>query len=208
MPTTVSAYAATAPDQPLARTTIDRRDVGPRDVRIDIAFAGICHSDIHTARGEWGEAPYPLVVGHEIAGVVAEIGAEVTTFAVGDRVGVGCLVNSCRDCDSCAKGLEQYCLRGSTGTYGSVDRDGTVTQGGYSEQIVVTEDFVVRIPDGLDLDVAAPLLCAGITTYSPLRHWGVGAGTRVAVVGLGGLGHMGVKIAHAMGAEVTGPRSH
>ena len=203
MPTTVSAYAATAPDQPLARTTIDRRDVGPRDVRIDIAFAGICHSDIHTARGEWGEAPYPLVVGHEIAGVVAEIGAEVTTFAVGDRVGVGCLVNSCRDCDSCAKGLEQYCLRGSTGTYGSVDRDGTVTQGGYSEQIVVTEDFVVRIPDGLDLDVAAPLLCAGITTYSPLRHWGVGAGSRVAVVGLGGLGHMGVKIAHAMGAEVT-----
>ena len=203
MPTTVSAYAATAPDQPLARTTIDRRDVGPRDVRIDIAFAGICHSDIHTARGEWGEAPYPLVVGHEIAGVVAEVGAEVTTFSVGDRVGVGCLVNSCRDCDSCAKGLEQYCLRGSTGTYGSVDRDGTVTQGGYSEQIVVTEDFVVRIPDGLDLDVAAPLLCAGITTYSPLRHWGVGVGSRVAVVGLGGLGHMGVKIAHAMGAEVT-----
>jgi uncharacterized zinc-type alcohol dehydrogenase-like protein len=203
MPTTVSAYAATAPDQPLARTTIDRRDVGPSDVRIEIAFAGICHSDIHTARGEWGEAPYPLVVGHEIAGVVAEVGAEVTTFSVGDRVGVGCLVNSCRECDSCAKGLEQYCLRGGTGTYGSVDRDGTVTQGGYSEQIVVTEDFVVRIPDGLDLDVAAPLLCAGITTYSPLRHWGVGAGTRVAVVGLGGLGHMGVKIAHAMGAEVT-----
>jgi alcohol dehydrogenase (NADP+) len=203
MPTTVNAYAATAADQPLTRTTIERRDVGPRDVRIDIAFAGICHSDIHTARGEWGPVPYPLVVGHEIAGVVAEVGHEVTKFAVGDRVGVGCMVDSCGECEQCANGLEQYCLRGNTGTYAGVDRDGTVTQGGYSQAVVVTEDFVVRIPDALDLDVAAPLLCAGITTYSPLRHWGAGPGTRVAVVGMGGLGHMAVKLAHSMGAEVT-----
>ena len=203
MPTTVHAYAATAADQPLVPTSIERRDVGARDVRIDIAFAGICHSDIHTARGEWGPVPYPLVVGHEIAGVVAEVGAEVTKFAVGDRVGVGCMVNSCRECDSCAKGLEQYCLRGNTQTYAGTDRDGSVTQGGYSQQVVVTEDFVLRIPDDLDLDVAAPLLCAGITTYSPLRHWGAGPGTKVAVVGMGGLGHMAVKLAHAMGAEVT-----
>ncbi len=203
MPTLVNSYAATAADQPLTPTTIERRDVGPHDVRIDIRFAGICHSDIHTARGEWGDVSYPLVVGHEIAGVVAEVGTEVTRFAVGDRVGVGCMVNSCRECEQCAKGLEQYCLRGNTQTYADIDRDGTVTQGGYAQQVVVTEDFVVRIPDGLDLDVAAPLLCAGITTYSPLRHWGAGPGTKVAVVGMGGLGHMAVKIAHAMGAEVT-----
>ena len=203
MPTTVTAYAATAADQPLERTTIERRAVGPHDVRIDIKFAGICHSDIHTARGEWGPVPYPLVVGHEIAGVVAEVGSEVTTFAVGDRVGVGCMVNSCGECAQCEKGLEQYCLRGNTGTYASTDRDGSVTQGGYAQQVVVVENFVVRIPDGLDLDVAAPLLCAGITTYSPLRHWGAGPGTKVAVVGMGGLGHMAVKIAHAMGADVT-----
>jgi len=203
MPTTVNAVAATAADQPLTRTTIERRDVGAHDVRIDIRFAGICHSDIHTARGEWGPVPYPLVVGHEIAGVVAEVGPEVTKFAVGDRVGVGCMVNSCRECEQCRKGLEQYCLTGNIATYGGVDRDGTVTQGGYSQQVVVTEDFVLRIPDGLDLDVAAPLLCAGITTYSPLRHWNVGPGTRVAVVGMGGLGHMAVQLAHALGAEVT-----
>lgn len=203
MPTTVNAYAAAAADRPLSRTTIERRDVGPRDVRIEIAFAGVCHSDIHTARGEWGPVPYPIVVGHEIAGVVAEVGPEVTRFAVGDRVGVGCMVDSCRECEQCAQGHEQYCLRGNTGTYASVDRDGTPTQGGYSQQVVVTEDFVLRIPDALDLDVAAPLLCAGITTYSPLRHWGAGPGTRVAVVGMGGLGHMAVKLAHAMGAEVT-----
>jgi uncharacterized zinc-type alcohol dehydrogenase-like protein len=203
MPILVNAYAATSADQPLTRTTIERRDVGPNDVRIQIRFAGICHSDIHTARGEWGQVPYPLVVGHEIAGVVAEVGADVTRFAVGDRVGVGCMVNSCRECEQCAKGLEQYCLRGNIQTYAGVDRDGTVTQGGYSEQVVVTEDFVLRIPDHLDLDVAAPLLCAGITTYSPLRHWGAGPGTKVAVVGMGGLGHMAVKLAHAMGAEVT-----
>jgi alcohol dehydrogenase (NADP+) len=203
VPTTVNAYAAPAADRPLERTTIERRDVGPHDVRIDIKFAGICHSDIHTARGEWGRVRYPLVVGHEIAGVVAEVGSEVTEHKVGDRVGVGCMVNSCGECDSCQKGLEQYCLKGNTGTYASKDRDGTVTQGGYSQQVVVVEDFVLRIPDGIELDAAAPLLCAGITTYSPLRHWKVGSGSKVAVVGMGGLGHMAVKIAHAMGAEVT-----
>ena len=203
MPTTVNAYAATAPDAPLERTTIERRDVGPSDVRIDIAFAGICHSDIHTARGEWGEVGYPIVVGHEIAGVVAEVGSDVTRFAVGDRVGVGCMVNSCRECENCAAGEEQYCLKGNTQTYGSIDRDGTTTYGGYSDHVVVDEDFVVRIPDGLALDEAAPLLCAGITTYSPLRHWGAGPTKSVAVVGLGGLGHMTVKLAKAMGAEVT-----
>ncbi|KIQ17530.1 NAD(P)-dependent alcohol dehydrogenase [Rhodococcus sp. MEB064] len=203
MTTSVKAYAATAADQPLSPTTIDRRDVGPHDVRIDIAFAGICHSDIHTARGEWGPVPYPLVVGHEIAGIVAEIGSEVTKHAVGDRVGVGCMVGSCGECAQCIKGSEQYCLVGNIQTYGSTDRDGTTTQGGYSQQVVVTEHFVVKIPDGIELDAAAPLLCAGITTYSPLRHWGAGPGKKVAVVGMGGLGHMAVKIAHAMGAEVT-----
>ncbi|GAA4623701.1 NAD(P)-dependent alcohol dehydrogenase [Cellulomonas oligotrophica] len=203
MPTTVTAYAAPAADQPLVRTTIERRDVGPHDVRIEIRYAGICHSDIHTARGDWGPVAYPLVVGHEIAGVVVEVGAEVTRHAVGDRVGVGCMVNSCRECAQCQAGNEQYCLNGMTGTYAAVDRDGSTTQGGYSQQVVVVEDFVVRIPDALELDVAAPLLCAGITTYSPLRHWGAGPGTKVAVVGMGGLGHMAVKLAHAMGAEVT-----
>ncbi|NKY10418.1 NAD(P)-dependent alcohol dehydrogenase [Cellulomonas hominis] len=203
MTTTVRAYAATGPDQPLAPTTIERRDVGPHDVRIDIRFAGICHSDIHTVRGDWGPVPYPLVVGHEIAGVVAEVGPAVTRFSVGDRVGVGCMVDSCRECDQCAKGQEQYCRRGATMTYASTGRDGAVTHGGYAQQIVVTEDFVLRIPDALPLDEAAPLLCAGVTTYSPLRHWRVGPGTRVAVVGMGGLGHLAVRLAHALGAHVT-----
>jgi uncharacterized zinc-type alcohol dehydrogenase-like protein len=200
---TAHAYGAPAPTELLAPLEIDRRAVGPRDVLIEIRFCGICHSDIHHCRGEWGEVPYPAVPGHEIAGVVAEVGAEVARHAVGDRVGVGCMVNSCRECENCRSGEEQYCLRGNTQTYGSVDRDGTVTRGGYSTHVVVDEDFVVRIPDGLALEVAAPLLCAGITTYSPLRHWGAGPGKRVAVVGLGGLGHMAVKIAHALGAEVT-----
>ncbi|SDX41569.1 uncharacterized zinc-type alcohol dehydrogenase-like protein [Geodermatophilus africanus] len=203
MPTTVKAYAATSATEPLTPTTIERRDVGPRDVRIDITYAGICHSDIHTARGEWGATNYPIVVGHEIAGVVAEVGSEVTRFAVGDRVGVGCMVDSCGECQYCRRGDEQYCVKGNIQTYGGVGKDGVPTQGGYSQAIVVTEDFVLRIPDGLELDVAAPLLCAGITLYSPLRHWGAGPGTRVAVVGLGGLGHMGVQLAHALGAEVT-----
>ncbi|WP_420669724.1 NAD(P)-dependent alcohol dehydrogenase, partial [Mesorhizobium japonicum] len=203
MPTTVTAYAATSATEPLVRTTIERRDVGPTDVLIEIRYAGICHSDIHTARGEWGEIAYPQVVGHEIAGVVVEVGSEVTKHAVGDRVGVGCMVNSCGECENCRAGEEQYCLAGNTGTYASVDRDGTITQGGYSTHVVVDQDFVLRIPDALDLATAAPLLCAGITTYSPLRHWKAGPGTRVAVVGLGGLGHMAVKFAHAFGAHVT-----
>jgi uncharacterized zinc-type alcohol dehydrogenase-like protein len=201
--TTVAAYAAPAAKAPLERTTIERRAVGEFDVLIDIKFAGICHSDIHQAREGWGEAIFPMVPGHEIAGVVSEVGPGVTKFAVGDRVGVGCMVDSCRECENCLQGLEQFCLKGMVGTYNAVGRDGEPTYGGYSEKIVVDENYVVRIPDGLSLDVAAPLLCAGITTYSPLRHWNAGPGKKVAVVGLGGLGHMAVKIAHAMGAEVT-----
>jgi uncharacterized zinc-type alcohol dehydrogenase-like protein len=200
---TVNAIAATSATAPLVRTTIERRDVGPRDVLIEIRYAGVCHSDIHTVRGEWGEIAYPQTVGHEIVGRVTEVGAEVTKHAVGDRVGVGCMVNSCRECDNCRAGQEQYCLNGNTGTYRSVDRDGTVTQGGYSTHIVVDEDFVLRVPESIPYEKAAPLLCAGITTYSPLAHWNAGPGKRVAVVGMGGLGHMAVKIAAALGAEVT-----
>lgn len=200
---TVHAYAAPSEAAPLERTVIERRELGPLDVLIDIAFAGICHSDIHTVRGDWGPQHYPLAPGHEITGTVTAVGSEVTAHAVGDRVGVGCMVNSCGECRNCLRGDEQFCTEGAVFTYGGVDRDGTITQGGYSEQVVVTEKFALRIPDALPLDAAAPLLCAGITTYSPLRHWGVGPGTRVAVVGLGGLGHMGVQFAHALGAEVT-----
>jgi uncharacterized zinc-type alcohol dehydrogenase-like protein len=194
---------ASAPDAPLSPLEIQRRATGPRDVRIDIKFCGICHSDIHFARGEWGDVPYPAVPGHEIVGIVSEVGSEVTRFAPGDRVGVGCMVNSCRECENCQAGNEQYCAAGNTQTYGSVDRDGTVTYGGYTDHVVVDQDFVLNIPDGLELDAAAPLLCAGITTYSPLRHWNAGPGKRVAVIGLGGLGHMAVKLANAMGADVT-----
>jgi uncharacterized zinc-type alcohol dehydrogenase-like protein len=200
---TVNAYAAPSATEPLVKTTIERRDVGAHDVLIDIKYAGICHSDIHTVRGEWGPRQFPLAPGHEIVGIVTEVGSDVTKHKVGDRVGVGCMVNSCGECANCKAGEEQYCDSGMTETYGSVDRDGSITQGGYSTHVVVTEDFVVTVPDGLEMDVAAPLLCAGITTYSPLRHWGAGPGKKVAVVGLGGLGHMGVKIAHALGAEVT-----
>jgi uncharacterized zinc-type alcohol dehydrogenase-like protein len=200
---TAHAYAATSSNGPLEPVTIERRELGPHDVLIDIEYCGICHSDIHTVRGEWGDRPWPLVTGHEIAGIVSQVGEAVTKHAVGDRVGVGCLVDSCRECDNCKAGLEQYCAGGATQTYGSVGRDGTITQGGYSTQVVVTEDFVLRIPDGIELAAAAPLLCAGITLYSPLKHWNAGPGKRVAIVGLGGLGHMGVKIAHALGAEVT-----
>ncbi|MEU9283137.1 NAD(P)-dependent alcohol dehydrogenase [Streptomyces sp. NPDC048275] len=182
---------------------MERREAGPHDVVIEIKYCGICHSDIHHARSEWGPTTYPVVPGHEIAGIVTQVGSEVTKYAAGDRVGVGCLVNSCRECAPCLRGEEQYCLQGSTLTYGSIDKDGTLTQGGYSTHIVVTEDFVVGIPEGIGLDEAAPLLCAGITTYSPLRRWGAGPGKKVAIVGLGGLGHMAVKLAHAMGAEVT-----
>jgi uncharacterized zinc-type alcohol dehydrogenase-like protein len=201
--TAVRAFVAPSPTAPLERGVIERRAVGPRDVRIDIAWAGICHSDIHTVRGDWGEQPYPLAVGHEIAGTVAEVGAEVDGLEVGQRVGVGCMVGSCRECDNCKAGREQYCDRGFTDTYGAVDRDGTITQGGYSTSIVVDEHFVLALPDALDFSTAAPLLCAGITTYSPLRRWGAGPGTRVAVVGMGGLGHMAVKLAVAMGAQVS-----
>jgi len=201
---TVSAYAATSATDPLTRTTITRRDVGSHDVAFDIHFAGICHSDIHTVRGEWGDVAYPLVPGHEIAGIVTEIGPGVTKFKVGDRVGVGCFVDSCRECAQCRAGEEQYCDNpGMVGTYNGVGRDGQPTQGGYSGAIVVDENYVLSIPDALPLDKAAPLLCAGITTYSPLRHWGAGPGKRVAVIGLGGLGHMAVKLAVAMGADVT-----
>jgi len=201
---TVTAYAAPSATEPLVKTTIERRDVGPKDVMIDIAYAGICHSDIHTVRGEWGEIQYPQVVGHEIVGTVSEVGSEVTKYEVGDRVGVGCMVNSCGECEYCKRGDEQYCAKGNVGTYTGVDpADGSITQGGYSQAVVVTEDFVLRVPESLDYDKVAPLLCAGITLYSPLHHWGVTEGTKVAIVGMGGLGHMGVKIAAALGADVT-----
>ena len=199
----VAAYAAPSAKAPLERTTIPRRKVGEHDILIEIKYAGICHSDIHQAQDGWGEGIYPMVPGHEIAGVVVETGSGVTRHALGDRVGVGCFVDSCRTCEYCKQGLEQYCVEGMTGTYNALDRDGEPTYGGYSTHIVVDENYVLRIPDALSLDVAAPLLCAGITTYSPLRHWRAGPGKNVAVVGMGGLGHMGVKIARALGAEVT-----
>jgi alcohol dehydrogenase (NADP+) len=200
---TVSAYAATSATEPLTKTAITRRDPGPHDVAIDIKFAGICHSDIHTVKAEWGQPNYPIVPGHEIAGVVTAVGSEVTAHQVGDRVGVGCMVNSCGECSSCLVGIEQYCKPGATFTYNSIGKDGQPTQGGYSQAIVVDENFVLHIPDALPLDAAAPLLCAGITLYSPLRHWDAGPNKRLAIIGLGGLGHMGVKLGAAMGCEVT-----
>jgi uncharacterized zinc-type alcohol dehydrogenase-like protein len=200
---TVNARSTSGPGAPFEATTIERRDLGPHDVLIDIAYAGICHSDIHTAKGEWGHTHFPLVPGHEIAGTVSAVGSEVTGFAVGDRAGVGCMVDSCRECEHCLAGEEQYCLKGMVGTYNATGRDGRPTDGGYSEKIVVDEGYALHIPEGISLDVAAPLLCAGITLYSPLRHWGAGPGKQVAIVGMGGLGHMGVKLAHAMGAEVS-----
>ncbi len=199
---TVNARATPGPGEPFEPLTIERRDLGPADVLIDIAYAGICHSDIHTGRGEWGPVHYPMVTGHEIAGTVSAVGSDVTGFRVGDHAGVGCLVDSCRVCDMCRAGQEQNCRRGSVGTYDG-ELDGKPTDGGYSEKIVVDERFALKIPDGVDLQEAAPLMCAGITVYSPLKHWGAGPGQRVAIVGMGGLGHVGVKIAAAMGAEVT-----
>ncbi len=197
----MAAYQAKSPLQPY---TFERRDPKEYDVVIDIKYCGICHSDIHMTRDEWGfESSFPMVPGHEIAGVVRAVGNRVSKYQVGDRVGVGCMVDACRTCAHCEKNLEQYCLSGSNWTYGSMERDGSaVTQGGYSNAIVVTEDFVFRIPDSLALDKAAPLLCAGITLYSPLNHWRAGPGKKVGILGLGGLGHMGVKLARAMGAEV------
>ncbi|WP_345285094.1 NAD(P)-dependent alcohol dehydrogenase [Streptomyces gulbargensis] len=203
MTTHVPAYAAPAAHAPLERTTVPRRAVGEHDVLIEIKYAGICHSDIHQARDGWGEGIFPMVPGHEIAGVVAETGSGVTKFRVGDRVGVGCFVDSCRTCEHCLRGMEQYCERGATGTYNDHGKDGEPTYGGYSTHVVVDENYTLRIPEGIALDEAAPLLCAGITLYSPLVHWNAGPGKKVAIVGLGGLGHMGVKIAHALGAEVT-----
>jgi len=198
------AYAAVSATAPLAPFTIERREPRAHEVLIDILYCGVCHSDIHQVRDEWGGSIFPMVPGHEIVGRVAQIGEQTGRFKIGDAVGVGCFIDSCRECAQCRAGDEQYCDRGMTGTYNSRERDTKApTYGGYSTRIAVHEDYVLRIPDSLPLDRAAPLLCAGITTYSPLRHFGVKAGDRVAVVGLGGLGHMAVKIARAMGAQVT-----
>jgi uncharacterized zinc-type alcohol dehydrogenase-like protein len=200
-------YAAMTAKAPLAPYSFERREPREHDVVIDIKFCGICHSDIHQARNEWGdflqESIFPMVPGHEIGGVVTAVGGKVGKYKVGDKVGVGCFVDSCRTCPSCQRSLEQYCDVHTVWTYNGREKDGTPTYGGYSERIVVDENYVLRIPDNLPLDAAAPLLCAGITLYSPLRHWQAGPGKRVAIVGMGGLGHMGVKLAHALGAEVT-----
>ncbi|MDR0593669.1 MAG: NAD(P)-dependent alcohol dehydrogenase [Bifidobacteriaceae bacterium] len=203
MPTQVKALAAPDSTAQFSRTVITRRDPGPDEVVIAIKYAGICHSDIHTARGEWAGTEYPLVPGHEIAGIVTEAGPEVTKYRVGDRVGVGCFVDACGRCAHCLAGEENSCLDKTIWTYNDRGRDGQPTYGGYSEQIVVRQDYVLRIPDSIPLDRAAPLLCAGITPYSPLVRHGAGPGKRVAIVGLGGLGHMGVQLAHAMGADVS-----
>ena len=204
MTVNVLGYAAHAPQDALVPYRFDRRDPRPDDVAIDILYCGVCHSDLHTARNDWGWTTYPVVPGHEIIGRVAAVGAAVTRFKPGDTVGVGCMVDACGHCGPCERGLEQYCAEGATYTYGSEDRhDHATTRGGYSERIVVSEKFVLRVPESLDLKAAAPLLCAGITTWSPLRHWGAGPGTRVAVVGLGGLGHMALKFARALEADVT-----
>jgi uncharacterized zinc-type alcohol dehydrogenase-like protein len=200
---TTPALSAPSAGAALDTTTIERRELGDQDVLIDIKFCGICHSDIHQVKDEWGGSIFPMVPGHEIAGVVAEVGRAVTRFSAGDRVGVGCLVDSCGECEQCRAGEEQFCLKRAVPTYNGRGYDGEPTFGGYSQQIVVRERFVVNIPDSLELQDAAPLLCAGITTYVPLKHWHVGEGTRVAVIGMGGLGHVAVKIAAAMGAEVT-----
>ncbi|MDQ0815886.1 putative zinc-type alcohol dehydrogenase-like protein [Bacillus pumilus] len=185
------------------RTTIERRALRPHDILIDIQFSGICHSDIHSAFDEWGGGIFPMVPGHEITGVVAAVGDDVTKFQIGDRVGVGCFVDSCGTCEYCQNGDEQYCTKGVVQTYNNLDYDGEPTYGGYSQKIVVTERFVVSIPDQLSLDAASPLLCAGITTYSPLKHWKAGPGKKVAIVGMGGLGHVAIQFARALGAEVT-----
>jgi uncharacterized zinc-type alcohol dehydrogenase-like protein len=202
--TTARGFAAQSASTPLAPFGFERRATGPRDVRMEILFCGVCHSDLHLARNEWGMTTYPIVPGHEIVGRVTEVGAEVKQFAPGDLAAVGCMVDSCRTCPDCKAGLEQYCQVGMTLTYNSPEKQtGQMTYGGYSDKIVVDQDFVLRISDKLDPAAVAPLLCAGITMYSPLRHWEVSAGDRVGIVGLGGLGHMGVKLAHALGAEVT-----
>lgn len=200
----VKAFGTPGKDDDLSEMQIDRRVVNPTDIEIDILYCGVCHSDLHTARNDWGGTKYPSVPGHEIIGRITRVGSEVTKFKVGDLAGVGCLVDSCRECESCKKDLEQYCLNGSVGTYNGRDEFlGGHTFGGYSEKVVVDETFGLKIPENLDLKAVAPLLCAGITTWSPLKHWNAGPGTKVAVVGLGGLGHMAIKLAKGLGADVT-----
>ncbi|KAA6438337.1 NAD(P)-dependent alcohol dehydrogenase [Dyadobacter flavalbus] len=202
--TNIKAYGTEAAEAPLNQLGIDRRKPTAHDVEIDILYCGVCHSDLHTARNEWHGTIYPCVPGHEIVGRIVSVGDHVSKFKVGDVVGVGCMVDSCRECQYCQEGLEQYCEPGMTGTYNSPDKYlDTPTFGGYSESVVVDENFVLRVPENLELAATAPLLCAGITTYSPLRHWNVGPGKKVGIVGIGGLGHMGIKIAKAMGAEVV-----
>jgi uncharacterized zinc-type alcohol dehydrogenase-like protein len=197
-------YAAPSENVALEPYHFERRELRQNDVAIEILYSGVCHSDLHTVNGDWGPQPYPLVPGHEIVGRVLEVGPQVNKFKVGQHVAVGCMVDSCQECDQCDHGEEQYCRHGMTATYGMPDRiSGETTQGGYSKHIVVREEFVLNVPDALDLSRAAPILCAGITTYSPLKTWNVGEGSRVGVIGLGGLGHMAVKLAVAMGAEVT-----
>ncbi|HBO37619.1 MAG TPA: hydroxyacid dehydrogenase [Pasteurellaceae bacterium] len=201
---TVKSFAAMTATTPLVLFQAERREKREDDVVIDILYTGVCHSDLHMARNDWGISLFPIVPGHEIVGRVREVGSKVNKFKAGDLVGVGCMVDSCRTCKPCRQGLEQYCTEGNTMTYSSPDRrDGLMTYGGYSKQITVTEDFVVNVPENLDIKAVPPLLCAGITTWSPLRHWNVGKGSRVAIVGLGGLGHMAIKLAKALGAEVT-----
>ena len=197
-------YAAKSAKAPLEPFEFERRDIRPNDVAFDISFAGICHSDIHQAREEWGDALFPMVPGHEIVGIVTAVGSQVSRFSIGDRIGVGVFIDSCRSCENCKRGLQQYCYEGMTGTYNGYERDKkTVAFGGYSNKFVIDQDYAIKIPDSLSFEGVAPLLCAGITLYSPIKHWRVGPGSRVAVMGLGGLGHMGVKFAAALGAEVT-----
>lgn len=198
------AYAAVAPNQPLTPFSIERREPGPHDILLDVLYCGVCHSDIHQARDEWGGGIFPMVPGHEIVGRVKQVGSSVTKFKVGDLAGIGCMVDSCRTCETCGRGYEQFCEKGMAGTYNGTEMDRkTPTYGGYSSRITVAEHFALKVPAGLELSAVAPLLCAGITTYSPLRQWNCKKGDRVAVVGLGGLGHMAVKFAVSMGAEVT-----
>ncbi len=200
----VHGYGTHAPTEPLAPLTFERRDLREDDVAFDILYCGVCHSNLHMARNDWGFSSYPIVPRHEIVGRVTAVGAKVSKFKVGDLVGVGCMVDSCRECEPCKHHLEQYCEKGQVMTYGSADpHDGMMTYGGYSQKMVVTQDFVLRVPENLDTKAVPPVLCAGITTWSPLRHWNVGKGSKVGVVGLGGLGHMAIKLAHALGAEVT-----
>jgi uncharacterized zinc-type alcohol dehydrogenase-like protein len=197
-------YAVKSARALLENFEFERRDLRPRDVALDIYYAGICHSDIHQAREEWGPAIFPMVPGHEIVGKVIEIGSQVSKFKVGEIIGVGVFIDSCRKCSSCNEGLEQYCVEGMTGTYNTLERDGkTVAQGGYSDKFVIDEDYAVHVPSNLDLPGVAPLMCAGITLYSPLKNWNAGPGKKVGIMGLGGLGHMGLKFAHALGAETT-----